>query len=313
MAADRAHNRALDLGDGDGGHDRAERRDCGGVGQARSSEACQAADVARHQRHRASREEADRQLVNEQLTCQGRVEDEVDGGPRVAAHAELGVHRGEVLPHLGHRGRHHARRQSDKLRDGHALGDVSILLVWRQGATEHAVRDEERVPDRAVNPELGLGVLGAVGPTGHRVGAVDLLVNGLHNCGCVPRRCGVAVHRRDHVHAGSLQSIQWTPAEVAVLRHPSHRKGVESLQHQGQQAADEASGTAEDPPGHRIGSEQTVVLIGFRSRRADYRHTDNYDAPSRLGIRSHPRRSEGGRRQGETRACRAQGVACNRQ
>ena len=92
---------------------------------------------------------------------------------------------------------------------------------------------------------------------------------------------------------GAVQATPGIPAVVGVLGHAGHGPGVQRLQQQGPQAADQHRQVAVDPPGHAVGPEQAAIALGpleaaGRVGLADQQTTD---------LRSHPAAHRIGQRQ----------------
>src|SRR5207248_8653691 len=111
-------------------------------------------------------------------------------------------------------------------RHARPLGDIAVLLLRGEPTHVGAVHGEERVPLHAVDPELGVGVVGAVCAACDRVDPAHHLVDPAYAGRRGVGRGPVAEDGRGYVVGGPAQAVERTVLVVAVLRDAGHRERV---------------------------------------------------------------------------------------
>ena len=161
---------------------------------------------------------------------------------------------------LGDRGGDEGGVEPDEGCGAHLLAQVAVgVLIGARPAPVAVVGGEEGVHLDGVHPHEQLRVLGRICLAGDRVGAVDVLVDGLHDAAGGLRLLHRAVGRRHDVLDGALQPAPRVGAVVAVLLDAGHGQRVQSLDQQGAHAADEHGGVGMDTPGHAVGIEHPLT------------------------------------------------------
>ena len=112
----------------------------------------------------------------------------------------------------------------------------------------------------AVDPELRLGVIGAVERSGDRIDALDARMDLPHQLARALGRSGVSVDDGGDVLCRAPQPRQRAPQVVAVLVDAGHRQRVERLDDQRSQTADQQNGVGMDPPADRLRAEEAPVM-----------------------------------------------------